>query len=432
MKWLVFVPALLAAIVLGLWLRKRDRWTPLFWTVVGFLPFVQPAVGPFKLALIGLPEFPGYTHGIEVTLLDLMVLALYIAAPRNRNPLPLRFTRFLYFGAITLSVAQADHTFAAAFVVWQLLRMNFLFGVVVRAAQDSRIPGAILRGMALGVVATGVLGVVQRYFLGYHEVPGFFSHQNLIGLTCYFAIMPAFALLLAQPVTLLTAATVAAGGVAVILSLSRGGLILTGFGLALIMAFSMLRRYSHRKLAVALITLLGAGVLLAKSFEQIQVRFATRSYGAFEGEDERARLETAASLMLDEHPFGVGANHFTTVLLHQGYFERARLFRHAGSVTIVVHNVYWLTAVEAGYLGLVSFGMLLAAAAFLAFRNGLRNRGDIRGDVLFALGVAILLFAFHGLLEWIHVIRDLQYVFWLALGIVGGLSLQLRRTPAAM
>ena len=424
MKWLVFGLALAGSVLFGLWLRRNQRHVPAVWSLAAFLPFVL-TFDNSNIALVSWPWFPGYTYGLEVTFLDLVIISLRVALPPGRRHPPLRVVRAAYLIAVAVSMAQANFPMAAFFGVWQLLRMYLVFSVVARAAQDPRVAISVLKGLAGGVLLTSALAFVQRYLLGYHEVLGLFAHQNIIGLVCYFAIMPTFALLLMGRTSWLFVATPLAGALAVVLSLSRGSLLILVGGLGLTFLLSM-RHLTWRKLMVGFGTFVVASAIFVKAYDQLEVRFSERTYGAFaagEGLDERARLEVASRWMLEEHPFGVGANHHTWALHSGGYAERAKITAR-GSATgeIKVHNFFWLTATETGHLGLAAFLALALALLAMSFRGSWAAGAGARGQILLGLGVAMLLFLLHGLLEWIQILMNPQYVFWFSAGLAAGLT----------
>jgi hypothetical protein len=430
MKWLVVATAVAAAYLLGTWLRQHPRRALTAWSVLGVLPFVQPGFPALKVGLAARPLFPGYTHGLEVTLLDVLALSLFLSLPPARRPAPLFFLRVSFLIVVAASVAQAAHPGAAVFVVWQFVRMYFLFGVVARASSDPRVPAAVLRGLTVGVLVTCALGLAQRYLLGYHEVHATFGHQNGVGLASNFGVMPAFALLLGGRANRLSTGAPAAGAVAVILSLSRGSLLMLIVGTSVVFLAS-LRHFSWRKLGVGLVAFLVGGLLLAKALDQLEARFTGRSYGTFGGGavlDERARLELASAIMLREHPLGVGPNHHTWALHAGGYLQRAGILaRGEATDNIKVHNLYWLVATEMGYPGIVGYLTMVLGILGVTLRGAWVARESRRGDVLLGLGVAMLLFHVHGLLEWIQLSMTMQYVFWLSAGIAVGLT----RSPAS-
>ena len=135
--------------------------------------------------------------------------------------------------------------------------------------------------------------------------------------------------------------------------------------------------------------------------------------------------------MLSDHPMGVGANNFTTVANTQGYYDQVPLSWM--SRIAIVHNLYWMTAAETGYFGIFALAVLLIQLLVVALRCGWRHRTDQRGDLLLGFGIALLVVYVHSWFEWIFVILQVQYLFAIVVGMVGGLAMQLgyRRQPYA-
>jgi hypothetical protein len=147
---------------------------------------------------------------------------------------------------------------------------------------------------------------------------------------------------------------------------------------------------------------------------------------AVDNYDERAAFTTAAMMMLSDHPMGVGANNFVVIANSKGYFERAGVAGVLGSRSANVHNAFLLAATETGYLGLFTFILMLAHPVILASRYGWRARGDKRGDLLLGLAFVLVLVYVHSLFEWVFFLFWFQYTFAVALGLIAGLTNQLR------
>ena len=130
-------------------------------------------------------------------------------------------------------------------------------------------------------------------------------------------------------------------------------------------------------------------------------------------------------LMLSDNPMGQGANHYVLAANLGGFNNRAGVVPVAGSEGANVHNVYFLVAAETGYLGLITFVLMLLRPLTVALLCGWSNRGDQRGDMLIGLGVTLLIVYLHGLFEWIFVLLETQYMFAMDLGLVAGLATQL-------
>ena len=170
-----------------------------------------------------------------------------------------------------------------------------------------------------------------------------------------------------------------------------------------------------------LVTFFIAGAVIAPiAVSAIAQRGASQIEGSSE---ERVLFETAASMMLASHPLGVGANNFNYIAISEAYLARAGVGWSDSQAT--VHNVYWLTLAETGYLGLVAYVNLLLGPLIVALRCGVRHRRDIRGDLLMGLGVALLLVYLHSFEEWIFVTYRDQYVFVMDIGLIAGLAIQM-------
>jgi hypothetical protein len=69
---------------------------------------------------------------------------------------------------------------------------------------------------------------------------------------------------------------------------------------------------------------------------------------------------------------------------------------------------------------------MLTAPVILAFRYGWRAHGDKRGDLLLGLGLVLVLAYIQSLFEWAFFLFWFQYTFAVALGLIAGLTNQLR------
>jgi O-antigen ligase len=172
-------------------------------------------------------------------------------------------------------------------------------------------------------------------------------------------------------------------------------------------------------------------VLAPMALSSFEARFAREEQAGLVVDEERSALERAASMILEDHPMGIGPNSYVVVANVEGYNARAKVAWTSGSAH--VHNVYWLVADESGYLGLFTFIILLSRPLIVAFRCGWRSRADYRGDLLLGFGVALLTVYLHSFYEWIFVMFQTQYMFAFSVGAVVGLAQQLgywRQAPA--
>jgi O-antigen ligase len=256
------------------------------------------------------------------------------------------------------------------------------------------------------------------------QTPGTFGHQNLLGLLSHLIVFPFFALLLAGPRGWLPIAAVLSGVVVEVMTASRATIGLAGLGFGLLFMLSALRQWTPRKAVVLAVGVVAISVLVPIALLSLGQRFAGGA--APEADyDERAAFETAASMMLSDHAFGVGPNNYVMAANVGGYNQAAGVASTEGSEGANVHNIYWLTAAETGYLGVLTFVLLLARPLILAFSCGWRHRWDQRGDLLLGLGVGLLIVYIHSKFEWSLAVAEAQYMIVITMGLVAGIAQQI-------
>jgi O-antigen ligase len=429
-KWAGLLALLAATLPLAPQLRSNPRLTYRVWTFLGFLPFVMESIH-FYMSAVLWEDWPGFTKGIELTVLDALALSVYFGLPRAADPLPFRIAIALYFLSTLLSALPAIVPVATLFYCWQLARIFLFYAVIVRASADPLVPVALLKGMAAGLVLEAAVVLWQRFGLGMLQTPGTMNHQNELGMLSHFIVFPFFALLLSGRAGWLPAVVLPAGAIVELMTTSRGTIALAAAGYLAVFALSIMRGWTARKGLILAIFVGGAAAIAPIAISAI----AARGTQEIEGSDSsRVALEAAASMMLTEHPMGVGANNFTLAANAKGYYQRAGV--PYSDYQAFVHNVYWLTAAENGYFGLITFVGLLLSPLLVAFQCGMRHRNDIRGDLLIGLGVAVLAVYIQSLEEWVFITYRLQYVYVMDIGLIAGLAMQMgfwrRGAPARL
>ncbi len=390
---------------------------------MGFLLFVLAALPFLDIAVISWPFWPGHTKGMEITLLDVLALAIYWNSPKSRHPLPFRTAMVFYFLAVLFSVFQAGVPFASAFYLWQIARVFLLYAVVARASVDYEVVKALIKGMAIGLCLQALFVIWQRFGLGIVQTKGTLAHQNLLGLVANFVTIPLIALLLSGEKHWTIRSGPLAGIIVAALTTSRATLGLAGAGIGLVFFLSIIRQYTPRKAMVAVAGLIVAGMFAPIVIAAFEKRFANEP---FSGEyDERTAYEKTAKLIINDYPLGIGANNFVVVANAQGYMERGGVTAFGGSRSGHVHNFFLLTTAEIGFLGIVALAFVLLLPLLTAFKCGWRNRYDPKGDLLLGLGVGLLMVYLHSFYEWIFVTSTVQYFFAVMTGMVAGVSQQL-------
>jgi hypothetical protein len=357
---------------------------------MSFLPFLQSSLHLY-MALISWRDWPGYVKGLEFSVVDLLALIIYCSLPRKSPGFLFLIPMALYFITSVSSVAVATFPEAALFYPWQLARMFFLFLVVFRGVcTDEEALPSLLKGIAAGVILEGGVCLWQKLIIGVVQTPGTYIHQNLLGIVMHFSVLPFFAILLKGNRGWLPGLVVLVGLLVDVLTTSRGTVGLVAVGVVAIFALSAFRVWTRRKSAIMVLGLFAMGLYLPVAIWTFEQRFVSGDETLSEDE-MRVRYKEVAQVMLSDHPMGVGANHFTFIGNVSGYFGAI-----GGVLTTYgrdgnVHNAYWLVATETGYLGLLSFGILLTVPAVASLVGGLRRANRLEGDLLIGLRIAIYL-----------------------------------------
>lgn len=366
--------------------------------------------------------WPGYVKGLEVSLLDVLALAIYFAYPKVRVKSPFLIALPVYILAVLASVAISGTAEATLFYAWQLSRVLLLFVAVAKVCQDERGPPALLAGLTAGLCFQAGFAIQQR-LSGLIQSSGTFGHQNLLGMVSHFVVFPALALLLVDGKRRAPLFGVVSGAIVVILGASRATIGLAGVGYVSLLLLSIVRKPTARKSMIVGLGMVALAVASPLALSSLQKRFDVAPLST--DYDERGSFERAAKMAIADHPFGVGANQYVVVANTQGYSERAGVIWNAGSRGANVHNTYLLVWAETGFLGLAAFIGFILTPILIAFRSAWRNRKDQRGDLMLGFGVSALIVSLHSFYEWIFVEYAVQSLFAINAGMIAGLAQQM-------
>ena len=424
-KWVVLIAELVALAPFALLLNRNQWMAPWLWTLVGFLPFVTDPLHLF-MAPVAWPDWPGHITGLEITVLDFLVLSYLLSGPPGKGGYPFLLSMGLYAVSVLMSASQAAFPTATMFHVWEILRMLMLGAVLARACADPRIAPALLFGLALGIGLEAAVSLWQRLH-GVIQTPGTFDHQNQLGLISNLIVIGFFSLFMARPSWSRAALVPAAGLLIAALTASRGAIALFVLGCVAVFLVSVIRQPSKRKFGFAAVGMLVMMAGLPVALASLEKRFAEVPLD--ESYDERAAFHKAAWLIIEDYPFGTGSNQYITIANVGGYNDLANVAPVVGSRSAMVHNVYLLVWAETGLLGLLAFIFMLVQPVVTALRCGWRNRGDLRSDLLLGLGIALITTYIHSFFEWVFITHQTQYVFAMVCGLIAGLAKQLNYWP---
>lgn len=426
MKWifiaalLVFVPAL-TAILRG---HPGYRRTVAFF--MGALPF---SVIPYLyVAPISWAGWAGPVKGIEVSLLDGVALAVLLSTPKVRIPLSMKLSFAIIVLALLISTSVGYQIMPATFYAWQLLRAVVLFLAVARlCAVDRRAPIAMLAGLGAGLIFEALYAAWQ-FHSGDPRPGGNLGHSNFLGLSSDFVVFPALALLLGGRRVVLPALTVGAGFIIAVVGGSRATLGLFAIGSLLTVILSLIHRRTSKKMAFA-----GAAALMMLVSVPLVMWAAERRTEAdkLSSDQERASMKLAATMMVTDHPLGVGADQYVLVANMAGYSARAGVPWNESDRAAPVHDTYYLVAAELGILGLVGFVCLLGSLIIFGWRALGKASADESSEMIPGLFAAIIIAAVHISFEFVFMHFVLHYMLAIASGMLVAIAVRSKAAARA-
>ena len=412
MKWIFLAFLMALTPILALTLRKNPGYLPRAALILGILPFLESGFN-VSASPISWPTWPGMSKGIEVSLTDAVAIAILFATHRMKCPLALKVTFAVYVLGFIISTLLSENRMPSFFYGWQVFRSVILFYAVARAsATDPKVPPALLTGLVIGLVTQGVLVSIE-FAGGKLQSGGWFGHQNLLGMITHFVVYPAFALFLAGYRVKSTALAVLAALLVAFAGASRATIGLMAAGLVLTIVLSCYQRMSGRKMAVGIAALIGLAAVSPLLYSAVERRSSATREGSSE---ERRRMMSAASMIIADHPQGVGANRYVLTTNVGGFSGRAGIAWTSSAAP--VHNTYYLVAAEMGWIGLLGLVSFLLAAIAKAFQAMRRARGTFLGEYATGLAVTFIMVAIHSYFEWIAMLYFVHILMAMSLGIV--------------
>lgn len=421
MKWIILIALLGMLGPLTVVLRSQPKYILHACFFMGLLVFfIDPYLNISPVSW----RWTGAVKGFEVSILDIIAFAIIFATRPVRIPLGLKVGVGIYLTAMAISTMMAVQLTPALFSVWQLLRAILVFVAVARAtAVVKDAPLALVAGLGIGIGIESVLATKQ-YLGGNMQPGGTLGHRNILGLTSHFAVMPAFALLLAGRRTQLAALVVLAGAVIAIAGGGRATIGLYAVGLLITIVLSIRHKMTGRKGAIAGAAVLG--LLLAAPIMLWAVERRSDAARA-SSDEERREMIMAARMIIADNPMGVGPNQYLLVANIGGYSSRAGVAWNTANRSAPVHNSYYLVTAEEGFLGLIGMITTLLSAIAVGFRALKRIPTGERSEILVGLVAAMMISCVHLAFEWVFATYYVQYLLAMSMGSLVGITAFLRR-----
>lgn len=440
---LLLLPIASILMTLLLLIRPQLRLACLFVMSAGL-----PISSMFDVNIFSAYWYRGTTRGFEVTLFDVIALALLLSSmiyPRTGQrrfywPASLTFM-LIYVAYCAASTMTASPWIFGVFEISKLLRGLVFFLAAAIFVRRERDLTAIALGLACAILAESALAIRERLILDVYRPTGTLFHPN--SLSMYFCmtipvIIAAACCNLAAWIRWLCWASILAGACTMLLALSRAGLpiflVVTGGTLAWCGSW----RPTAGKFAgaaVAALVLVGVGI---KAWPSIMERYgqATLQEEYFDAEGEsRGYYFRQAGIILTDNPFGVGLNNWSywvskeygkslgmryenyDGLMYAPPSELMISFRFAPPA----HNLGVLTVGEIGWLGLGLFTVLWARWLGMGAGFLFRRQPDMYARMGVGLCFALVGVFLHSFTEWTFRQTEIFMTFNLLAGSLAAL-----------
>ena len=268
--------------------------------------------------------YRGTTCGFEVSFVDVLSMSLLASAilrPRSGEKRwfwPASFGWMLvYFMFAGLCVGLADPKLFGLFELSKMVRGMVVFLAAALYLRSERELRLFLWALGVVVCFEGLVALRQRYIFGMYRVCGTVDDSNSLSMyLCTTA--PVFAAVitsrLSKYLKALGAVAIALSFVAVLLTISRAGLIaiiLMLFGAAIT---TISYRITLRKVFITFLVMAGMAGALGRAWKTVGARFANDSlkneYGAKHEQNRGYYIRIAAAIAEDSW-FGVGPNNWS-------------------------------------------------------------------------------------------------------------------------
>ncbi len=398
----VGVPAIAAASTLSLRIKHL-----LFSVMLISLLFgVQASIN-----LMSMEFYRGPVRGFEITLTDLIALALIISMMLRSGSRIIWLPRFFsllaaFFLFSIVNVLQSEYQIFGWFAVWQLFRMGLIYWCVINffATEEYSMESVrtLMRSYAVSGVILGAVALKQRYIDGIYRVFVYFDHSNTIPsfvilITCVLLVWSMREERLSVPEHVVTLGGTAGMVFAVFATSSRAGIVTSVMAVFAGVVISNLHRSGDRARRSSLVILLCMVIGGVMMMETVVHRFLHAPEASEQARDE---FEVAAIMMADDHPLGVGINQYSQMLTEEEEYRRHIVVMRTEEQAGVAHHIYLLTAAEMGYAGMVFFIVISALFTLSMVIGGLPMR-TMEQRLLAGLAVGFIALFAIGFLEWV-------------------------------
>jgi len=373
-------------------------------------------------SLFGLPTdinflsrewYRGTTRGIEISYLDFLAIILFFGSlsARAREGIPFRkppsfgILKIYFFWALFTVLIMSEPKIFGIFEVTKIARGILIFLAVsafVRSPEQLRLFIYILLVVAFYEAA---IALSDRYMHGIHRVKATLPHPNSLSMYCLQILPILLSVYFSHDVSArvrklcLLGSLLLAG--TIILTISRTGFAALALLTFLTIVFNIRTRLTLKNIGILVLVVIIGALMTVKAWDSLTSRFSTfefeNEYMSEEG-DRGSYFRKGLPAIYDNPVFGIGLNNWSYWISNK-YAELAGYSSSpypspnspplSGTANPPAHNLYLITAVELGLVGLLLLLMIfwrwfrITGAGVFKGDGGLADR--IRLGALFSL-----------------------------------------------
>lgn len=384
-------------------------------------------INPVDVTFFSYTNYRGDIRGIEFGVTDWLAITMLAAmynAPRWRKR-KIYYSHsnavfmWLYLLFCASSIITALFPQFAIFGVTKLIRAYFLFWITLNFIRDEKDLMFIVWTCVALTFYSFYQVLADKYIRGIFPPKASFAHQNTLATFQNICNYIVFAYLMQDTTklfdkrTLIYWATVGAGSLTTLATLSRGGMftMILGYLMIILLTF-LLKQKSIKQVkklkAIGLMTLM-ALPLLAFILPPIIKRFETAPE---ESANSRHDANISASEMGEDYFFGVGLNNYSYAINHMKYADRLGELDRG-----IAHHIFWLHYAELGVFGVVLFSLMTGGFMYFLAKFIAKRKDGLERVLAIGILIAFMINSLVGTLEWLWKQSQIMMFYFMLAGI---------------
>lgn len=379
---------------------------------------------PVAINFLSREWYRGSTRGIEITYLDFLSVILLIASRywrrkegiKNLTPPSYNYLKSYFLWCLATVILFSEPQIFGVFELTKMFRAMLLFLAAyafIRSPEQIRLFIYVVLAISFYEAA---FALYQRYGLGVHRVYASQPHANSLSTYCLqllpITLSMCFAADLSRRLTRACQLATLLIAVTIILTISRTGfaaMVLLSFATIL---FNIRNRLSARNIGFLVLAILVGAAMTYRAWDSLSERFSTfnakNEYLTQEG-DRGSYFRKGWPALKDNPIAGIGLNNWSYWISNK-YAAQAGYSADTYPSTdrppsgrrqeAPAHNLFLLTAVEIGIVGLILLVALFLRWLYIAGHRLRSQQGDYFDQLRIGLFFSLMGVLLQSVTEW--------------------------------